>query len=141
MDLQNCEFYSKKQCVGQLDGSAKDILNACTKDMVTVPCEGKYCQYKQLNEELDKFQLKYHVLLEETKNKGIVLESVDAKVKVENMKLRECLNEIKAIIKNFAKEDILTLPDLTKEQNYKFIAEQYAKPIKEIIKKISEVEK
>ena len=97
--IQNCEFYSEKQHVMQLDGSVKDILNACIKDMVTESCEGKYCQYKQLNEELEKLSLKYNVLLEETKNKGIVLESVDAKVKVENMNLKECLNEIKEEIK------------------------------------------
>ena len=94
-----------------------------------------------LQEKLGLFRIYdflYSPKFRQTKNKGIVLESVDAKIKVENMELRECLNEIKAIIKNFAKEDILTLPDLTKEQNYKFIAGQYAKPIKEIIKKITQ---
>lgn len=49
------------------------------------------------------------------------------------------LNEIEEIINNFANEDIITLPDLPKEKNYKFIAEQYAEPIKQILQKIKEV--
>ena len=139
MDIQNCEFYSEKQCVMQLDGSVKDILNACTKDMVTVPCKGKYCQYKQLNKELDKFQLKYHVLIEESKNKGIVLESVDAKVKVENMKLRECLKEIKEEMEIKIEDKQYEIDhDCFNETRCKAL-EEFIDFLKEMINKISEV--
>lgn len=54
-------------------------------------------------------------------------------------KYKQALEEIREIIKNFSKEDIITLPDLPKEKNYKIIAEQYAKPIRDIIDKINEV--
>lgn len=49
------------------------------------------------------------------------------------------LDDIEEIINNFAKEDVITLPDLSVEKNYKLIAEQYAEPIKQIIGKIKEV--
>ena len=52
---------------------------------------------------------------------------------------KQTLTEIKDIINEFAKEDILTFPDFSKEQNYKLIQKQCGEPILKILQKINEV--
>ena len=56
------------------------------------------------------------------------------------IKLKNCLQEIKKIITEFAEQDILTFPDLSREQNYKLIQKQCGEPIIKILQKISECE-
>lgn len=91
-------------------------------------CEGVNCLYKQLqrlkqeNEELKELNAK-------------ICKDWEEVIKI----YWKTLEEIREIIKHFSKEDIITLPDLSKEQNYRIIAEQYAKPIIEIRNKIDEV--
>jgi hypothetical protein len=54
-------------------------------------------------------------------------------------KYKNALKEIKEIINEFAKEDILTFPDFSKEQNYKIIQAQCCEPILKILQKANEV--
>ena len=54
-------------------------------------------------------------------------------------KYKNALKEIKEIINEFAKEDILTFPDFSREQNYKIIQAQCCEPILKILKKVNEV--
>ena len=65
------------------------------------------------------------------------IEKVIAQTKAK--KYKNALKEIKDIINEFAKEDILTFPDFSKEQNYKLIQKQCSEPILKILKKINEV--
>lgn len=54
-------------------------------------------------------------------------------------KYKKALDEIEKIINNFAVENIITLPDVSTEQNYELIAKQYGEPIVQIMQKIKEV--
>ena len=53
--------------------------------------------------------------------------------------LKQNLVEIKEIINDFAKQDILTFPDLKPKENYKLIQKQCSEPIIQILQKINEV--
>lgn len=55
------------------------------------------------------------------------------------LKAIKTLAEIKEIINEFAKEDILTFPDFSKEKNYELIQKQCGEPILKILQKIKEV--
>lgn len=54
-------------------------------------------------------------------------------------KYKNALKEIKEIINEFAKEDILTFPDFSKEKNYELIQKQCGEPILKILQKVNEV--
>ena len=58
----------------------------------------------------------------------------------ENNKLKQTLTEIKEIINDFAKQDIITFPDFEPKRNYDFIQKQCGEPIIQILQKISECE-
>ena len=62
------------------------------------------------------------------------------KLKAENTKYEQTLTEIKEIINDFTKQDILTFPDLKPKENYKLIQKQCGEPIIKILQKISECE-
>lgn len=52
---------------------------------------------------------------------------------------KQTLTEIKEIINDFTKQDILTFPDLKPRENYKLIQKQCGEPIIQILIKINEV--
>ena len=58
----------------------------------------------------------------------------------ELFKLKQTLIEIKDIINGFAKQDILTFPDLEPKENYKLIQKQCGEPIIQILQIIRESE-
>ena len=52
---------------------------------------------------------------------------------------KQTLQEIYKIIIEFSKQDIITFPDFTREQNYKAIQKQCGAPIIDILNKCNEV--
>lgn len=151
IDVSKCIFFDKS--IYAIEGK----LNFCIVNHDNC-YKFKDCYYKQLQ------QLK--AALDNTYNDREELKGEYNKLKAENEELKEAycngldeykicrslqnaehriyeletaLDEIEKIIKNFAGKDIITLPDLSKEKNYKLIAEQYAEPIKQILQKIKEV--
>ena len=58
----------------------------------------------------------------------------------EFVKYKQIISEIKEIINDFTKQDILTFPDLKPKENYKLIQKQCGEPIIQILQKISECE-
>lgn len=128
-EAQNCYF----QQLQQLKDHCKQV------DETNKILYREKCELIKENEELKKkLQNSSDVLILETGQKEqyqdeYIIEKIDKK------KYKQCLDEIEEIINNFADKDIITLPDLSKEKNYKLIAEQYAKPIKQILQKIKEV--
>ena len=78
------------------------------------------------------------------KNKYCVLDGVSLCVckhkPCEQIKIYENLiNDTIKIINDFAKQEILTFPDLKPKENYKIIQKQCCEPLLEIITKINEV--
>ena len=149
IDVSKCAFYYSNGKCNNPNGTACNCSNTA------------YCYYKHLQ------QLKLDLIiqneaLKQSEQEGL---KIIAELKAENEELRnknqkmykmgcknfvaieqakrlykinKCIDDIKGIINNFADEDIITLPDLSKEKNYKLIAEQYAEPIKQIMEKIKQ---
>ena len=102
--------------------------------------EQKCESWKTLINEAQLEQRKLEQQLDQLKATNEDLLNIQYKLADNNKQLRQTLAEIKEIINEFAKEDILTFPDFSKEKNYELIQKQCGEPILKILQTINKVE-
>lgn len=157
IDVSKCRFRDNfyGTCKATKDGDGE----------CEIPCfDYKNCYYKQLQQfKAENKELTERFDAEMLKVTQLATENVELRKENQKMykmgcknfvaidqakrlyKLNKCIDDIKGIINDFADKDIITFPDYIKTalpsttKNYKMIAEQYAKPIKQILQKIKEV--
>lgn len=146
IDVSKCQEYGY-----ELDGKHKcfcrpDLMNG--EVMGYDNCEDiplEQCYYKQREQfkiENEKLKAKIQEYVEDRFCQGgCAIYQFDKieELKQKNQELDKCIEDIKEIIMEFSKKDILTLPDLKPKDNYTFIQKQCAKPIFDIIKRIREI--
>lgn len=147
IDVNNCKYYDnyshkcyeqKSSCDGYNDCS---FYNTCYyKQLQQLKIENEKLRFPRKDidfavltkEEFENYN-KLKAENEELKKLNEQLATYYPQEENELLKVKQCFDEIEEIVNNFAGKDIITLPDLSKEKNYKLIAKQYAEPIKQII--------
>lgn len=87
---------------------------------------------KELMQQLNQFEAENEHLAEKEEEARHYLE--------ESYNYKQALQEIYETIIEFAKKDILTFPDRKPKENYKFIQEQCAEPIRQILQILQKCE-
>ena len=126
-DVSECEFYNK--VIGE-DGYCNiDEEHLCTCISYD-NCH--YKLYKCKEQECDQLKAENEHLAEKEEEARHYLE--------ESYNYKQALQEIYETIIEFAKKDILTFPDRKPKENYKFIQEQCAEPIRQILQILQKCE-
>ena len=117
--------------------ASKQAINQFLVKRGFVPKKEKDIKNKQFRAKTKNtiFEAKLEQMAREKKTQQVEKTMAQTKAK----KYKNALKEIKEIINEFAKEDILTFPDFPKEQNYTIIQTQCYEPILKILQKVNEV--